>query len=98
MKAHGTLDALLTLRGVCYDALSGFDNVTVYDFSAREQWVLDINNYKDTLHYGQWINDEIVACIAAQDGAVQSRSQLDEASGRLRVWADEIQAAGRWIY
>ena len=98
MKAKGTLDSMLTLRGVCYDALAGCSNVTVYDFSARADWVLNIDNYKDTLHYGPWINDEIVSCIAAGDGAVQSREQLDSATAQLRTWADEIHAAGRWIY
>lgn len=26
-------------------------------FPRGKDWVLDLNNYKDTLHYGQWIND-----------------------------------------
>lgn len=48
MQSKGTLEAMLALRGLCYDALSGYDNVTIYDFSTREDWVLDLNNYKDT--------------------------------------------------
>ena len=28
--------------------------------------MLDLNNYKDTLHYGQWINDAIVEDIAGK--------------------------------
>lgn len=98
MKSKGSLEAMLTLRGLCYDALSGYENVTVYDFSAREEWVLHIGNYKDTLHYGQWINDAITECIAQGDGAVETRAQLDEATDRLRGWADAISAAGTWIY
>lgn len=98
MESNGTLDAMLALRGLCYDRLSGYANVTLYDYSAREAWVTDIDNYKDTLHYGQWINDEIVACIASGDGAVQSRDQLDAASERLRDWARAMIDAGGWIF
>ena len=98
MESNGTLDALLALRGLFYDRLSGYDNVSIYDYAAREAWVTDINNYKDTLHYGQWINDEIVACIANDDGLVESRAQLDEASNRLHAWALALIDAGEWIF
>lgn len=98
MKSKGTLESMLTLRGVLYDALCAYENVSVYDFAAREDWVLNLNNYKDTLHYGQWINDEIAACIARGEYAVTSRAQLDEATNRLRAWANELMTAGKWIY
>ena len=98
MKSKGTLDSMLTLRGVLYDALSVYENVTVYDFAARGDWALNLDNYKDTLHYGQWINDEIAACIARGKYAVTSRAQLDAATAVLRSWADELLAAGKWIY
>ena len=98
MQSKGTLESMLTLRGVLYDALCAYENVSVYDFAAREDWVLNLNNYKDTLHYGQWINDEIAACIARGEYAVTSRAQLDEATNRLRAWANELMTAGKWIY
>ena len=98
MASKGTLEAMLTLRGVCYDALSGYDNVTIYDFSAREEWVTNINNYKDTLHYGQWINDAITEAIAAGENTVTDRAQLDAATHQLRAWADALMQAGGWIF
>ena len=98
MESKGTLESMLTLRGLCYDALSGYENVTIYDYSAREEWVKTIANYKDTLHYGEWINAEIAQAIASGDGAVTSRAQLDAATDLLRTWALETHAAGDWIY
>ncbi|MBR4038801.1 MAG: hypothetical protein IKJ11_01730 [Clostridia bacterium] len=98
MQAKGTLESMLTLRGVCYDVLSQYDNVTVYDFSTREDWVLNLDNYKDTLHYGAWINDAIVEEIAAGRFAVRERAQLDAATTQLRTWANALIAAGRWLY
>ena len=98
MQSKGTLESMLTLRGVIYDALAGYDNAAIYDFSAREDWILNLDNYKDTLHYGQWINDEIAACVARGENAVSSRAQLDAATDQLRVWANELMQAGKWIY
>lgn len=98
MKSRGTLEAMLTLRGLCYDMLSGYDNVTLYDFTVREDWVLDLNNYKDTLHYGEWINDGITRCIARGEYAVTSRTQVDAATETLRGWADALIDAGKWIF
>jgi len=98
MISKGTLESMLTLRGTLYDALLGCENVRVFDFCAREDWVLDLRNYKDTLHYGQWINDEIVRCIARGEYLVASRSQLDAATAQLREWANAIHTAGEWIY
>ena len=98
MQSKGTLESMLALRGLCYDALSVYENVTLHDFAAREDWVLNLNNYKDTLHYGQWINDAIVEDIAAGACAITDRAQLDAHTAQLRAWAGELMAAGRWIY
>ena len=98
MKSKGSLEAVLTVRGLCYDALSAYPNVTLYDFAAREDWVLHLENYKDTLHYGQWINDAITACIADGESVVSSRETLDEATAQLRSWANMQIDAGGWIF
>ena len=98
MQSSGTLEAMLALRGLCYDLLSTYDNVRIFDFTARDDWVLNLDNYKDTLHYGQWINDEMVLCIAKNTNLVDDRVQLDAATAQLRTWAGELMAAGEWIY
>lgn len=98
MASRGTLDAMLALRGLCYDRLCGYPNVEIYDFSAREEWVTNLYNYKDTLHYGQWINDAIVQSIASGDGRVTGREALDRASATLRGWAQAMIDAGGWIF
>lgn len=98
MLSKGNLEAMLALRGLCYDLLSGYDNVTLYDFSTREDWVLNLSNYKDTLHYGQWINDAIVEEIAEGSSACTRREEIDDASAQLRRWAHSLIDAGGWIF
>ena len=90
---------ITTNKGLlCYDLLSGYENVTLHDFTVREDWVLDLSNYKDTLHYGEWINDEITRCIASGAYAVSSREKIDGASQTLRAWAEAQIEAGGWIF
>ena len=98
MQAKGTLESMLTLRGVCFGVLSQYENVTIHDYSANADWVLNLDNYKDTLHYGSWINDAIVEDMAAGGHIVTGRAQLDAATEQLRFWANELSAAGRWLY
>ena len=98
MESKGTLESMLALRSLCYDALSGFANVTIYDFTTRADWVLDLNNYKDALHYGQWINDAITECIARGENVVADRETLDAATAQLRAWANAQIEAGGWIF
>ena len=98
MKSKGTLEGMLHVRELCFDALSGYANVTLYDFSGREDWTLNLDNYKDTLHYGQWINDAMVEEIAAGRCAVPDDTAILAVNDALRVRAQEQIDAGGWIY
>lgn len=98
MKSRGTLDANLAVRGCTFDALSACPNVTIYDFSTREEWVLNLDNYKDPLHYGEWINMAITESIAHSECVITDRAQLDTNTETLRGWACALIDAGGWIF
>ena len=72
--------------------------MTIYDFSAREDWVLDLNNYKDTLHYGQWINDAMAEEMAAGLSRVTDAAQLEANNDVIRALAAQIVEAGDWPF
>ena len=98
MESKGNLEPMLRARSLCYDVLSAYKNVTLYDFATREDWTLNLDNYKDTLHYGSWINDAMVEAIAAGECAVTSREAVTEGSELLRTRALQQIEAGGWIY
>ena len=98
MESRGTLGALLPLRLLCYDLLSPFSNVFIYDFSAHEEWVLNINNYKDTTHYGEWINDAVTEHIADPENIIKERSVIETNNKKLSLWAHEIHSAKQWPF
>ena len=95
MGSRGTLEALLALRALCYDTLCAYENVAFYDF-ATEDWVLHLSNYKDTTHYGQWINDAIVERLATDRPC--TREALEASTQTLRAWAEAQLQAGGWVF
>ena len=98
MESKGTLESMLALRSLCYDALSGFANVTIYDFHHARGLGARPEQLRDALHYGQWINDAITECIARGENVVADRETLDAATAQLRAWADAQIEAGGWIF
>ena len=98
MKSKGTLPALLAVRDLCYTTLRSCPNVRLYDYQTREEWVLNLDNYKDTLHYGQWVNDALTDCIASQDGLVVDSASFFDATRTLESWADRQIEAGGWVF
>lgn len=38
------------------EAILEYDNIHLFSFNNRTDIITDINNYKDVLHYGEWIN------------------------------------------
>ena len=44
------------------------ENVRVYDFSYRVDIIGNLDNYTDSLHYGEWVNSEILRMMSAGEG------------------------------
>ncbi len=98
MLSKGTLYALLAIRSLAYDMLTPYENVTLYDFSIRDDWVLHISNYKDTTHYGQWINDAITESIAKGENVPASLEEILRDNAQLTAWAESILEKGGWCF
>jgi hypothetical protein len=43
-------------------------NIKVYDFSDKVDITTNLDNYMDTLHYGEWINDEMLRWMHKGEG------------------------------
>lgn len=62
------LDAQLEAQKAAVELLLTAPNIQIYDFSYRIDIIENLDNYTDTLHYGEWINSEILQMIAAGEG------------------------------
>lgn len=54
---NGEIYAQLEAERMYITELLKCDNVRLYSFNADAQIVADMNNYKDEMHYGEWINE-----------------------------------------
>lgn len=92
MYLKGHLDFVINIKELCAERLLELENVTLYDFNAREEWVCDLNNYKDLSHYAPEINDEIAQAIADGENIVDEIYDVYENDDQIYAWADELYA------
>lgn len=71
------LNAQLDAQKIAAELLFSAENIHVYDFSYRTDITGDLNNYTDTLHYGEWINSEMLQMMAAGEGRLTSENYTD---------------------
>ena len=57
------LKSQLQAEEVAVKLLLSAENMHVYSFEDRIDIIGNLDNYGDTLHYGEWINEEILQCI-----------------------------------
>lgn len=55
-QLHAQLEAEQLAVGILTQA----DNIHVFDFSDQLDMIADLNNYSDTAHYGEWVNERIM--------------------------------------
>ena len=62
------LNAQLEAEELAAEILLSAENIHLFSFTDRMDIVGNLDNYCDTLHYGEWINSEILECMAAGKG------------------------------
>jgi len=70
-KGYG--EAFLKAKQAIVDAFASYPNVEIYDFQATD-YVMDLDNYVDGVHYRKEMNDLMVECFA--DGHYKTNSDL----------------------
>ena len=55
-RASGELDMLLEADRIAAELMLDCDNIRLFDFSCRTDLISDVNQYRDLMHYGDWIN------------------------------------------
>lgn len=63
LSRTGRLDKQLEAEKCVTELLLPCKNIHLYSFNTRRDIICDLENYKDTLHYGPWINSEILECM-----------------------------------
>ena len=84
----------LAQKEAIIERLLPYENVRIYDFQAKLEWISDLDNYIDPGHYGPWINDEMVRLIADDQYRITAVSQAQENNDVLEAEMDALRAAG----
>ena len=84
----------LAQKEAIIERLLPYENVRIYDFQAKLEWISNLDNYIDPGHYGPWINDEMVRLIAGDQYRITAVSQAQENNDVLEAEMDVLRAAG----
>lgn len=52
----GTMEKWLEAEEYIISLILEHDNIRLFSFNGRTDITTDLNNYKDTIHYGEWVN------------------------------------------
>lgn len=59
-KQEGTLNWQLELELAAIEILLEYHNIYLFSFFDEFDMICDLDNYKDYVHYGEWINSQII--------------------------------------
>lgn len=93
---EGALYYHLEQKQALIQCLLPYDNVKVYDFQGRTDWILNLDHYIDASHYGPWINEEIALCISRDEYRVTELSCVSKTQKLLISLTEQLIQAGCW--
>ncbi|MDR3050528.1 MAG: hypothetical protein LBU67_02240 [Oscillospiraceae bacterium] len=83
MQQNGHLDFVLNTKEQLTELLLAYPNVHLYDFTARLDWIDNLDLYTDYAHYTPTLNDEITRCLADEALRVRDIYDVYEANDTL---------------
>ena len=92
----GSFEYHLDQKIALIQALLPYENVKIYDFQGRTDWILNLDNYIDSSHYGPWINDAMTELIAQGEHRILS---IDDAQANNQILRDHLYhlvSCGSW--
>ena len=84
MTREGISEQQFRSRARVCELLLEYENVEIYDFSSRIEWITDLDEYFDYSHHSSAISDSIMRAMAAGDGRVYTTQQMWDGSERIR--------------
>lgn len=86
----------LTQKAALVQVLLPYENVKIYDFQAELDWILNLDHYIDSSHYGPWINDAMVEAVARDEYRVLSVDDILSNNQVLRDHLAYLVSCGAW--
>ena len=93
MTRGGLSEQQFRSRARVCELLLQYPNVKIYDFSCREEWITELDNYFDYSHHSGAISDAIMHAMAAGENRVMSVEDMQAGSERIRRCVEAFAAA-----
>ncbi len=90
MTRGGLSEQYYRARARLCELLLPYENVEIYDFASRTDWILNLDNYFDASHHSGAISDALMQDMAEGQCRVLSVSDMEEGSERIRRAVDEF--------
>ena len=84
MTRGGLSEQQFRSRARACEFLLEYENVEIYDFSSRVEWITDLNEYFDYSHHSSAVSDRIMRAMAAGENRVYAVEEMWAGSERIR--------------
>ncbi|MGN0167175.1 MAG: hypothetical protein ACI4AB_03965 [Acetatifactor sp.] len=81
------MDAQLSAEQTAVEMLLQADNVHIYAFDDRVEIISNLDNYTDALHYGEWINSEILRWMNTGEGELTKDNYVEYFEKLRRIYS-----------
>ena len=84
MTREGISEQQFRSRARVCELLLEYENVEIYDFSSRVEWITDLDEYFDYSHHSGAMSDSIMRAMAAGECRVTTVEDMQAGSERIR--------------
>lgn len=77
LSSKGELERTLAAEKLAVEMILECPNIKLFSFNLMTDIVTDLNNYKDTTHYGEWINSDILRYMKNDIGLLTKDNYKD---------------------
>lgn len=77
LMEDGTIEKQLEAERIVIEELLKHPNINLYSFNLFTDITCNLDNYADEMHYGEWINSEILKWIKNEEGKITKKNYLN---------------------
>lgn len=92
MTRGGLSEQQFRSRARVSELLLEYENVEIYDFSSRVEWITDLDEYFDYSHHSSAVSDDIMRAMAAGENRVTTVQDMLDGSERIRKAVQDFAA------
>lgn len=70
LMEEGKIEVALKSEEMAIELILRQPNIRLFSFNLNKDLVTDLNNYKDTMHYGEWVNSQILKWMKNDVGRI----------------------------